>query len=29
MKNDYDYGDDLSVSYESAEITGWMKKGYK
>ena len=29
MKKDYDYGDDLRVSYESAEITDWMKKGYK
>lgn len=29
MKNDYDYGDDLRVSYESAEITEWMTKGYK
>ena len=29
MKKDYDYGDDLRVSYESADITSWMKNGYR
>jgi hypothetical protein len=28
MKKDYDYGNDLRVSYESGEITKWMVNGY-
>tara|TARA_B110000503_G_C7153655_1_gene416302 strand:- start:1350 stop:2315 length:966 start_codon:yes stop_codon:yes gene_type:complete len=29
LKKEYNYNDDLRISYESAEITNWMKNGYK
>ena len=28
MKKEFSYGDDLRVSFESAEISEWMVNGY-